>query len=226
MGGDPEARQRLIEEHGRLVWDIVNRFRGRGEDTADLFQVGCIGLLKAADRFDPAFGTQFSTFAVPTVMGEIRRHLRDHGPLRVSRRLKEVAGRAAQVRTGLTARLGREPTLEELAVATGVTADELVDAMEASIPPISLYEPLSDDDSAGLVLDRIPGRESDAEVLDHIALGQALRRLPPRQRLILELRFFAELTQATVAARLGISQAQVSRLEKQALALMRGQLEA
>jgi len=222
---DPEAGRRLLEQHSRLVWDIVNRFRGRGEELDDLYQVGCVGLLKAARRYDPRYGTRFSTFAVPTVMGEIRRHLRDRGPLRVSRRLKEVAGRASRARTELEAKLGREPTLQEVAAALDVSPDELVQALEASRPPLSLYEPWAPDEGGALVLDRIAVQEAEG-VLERVALRQALDRLPPRERQVLKLRFFEDLTQTEIAGRLGVSQGQVSRLERHALRLIREHLEA
>ncbi|HSW10634.1 MAG TPA: sigma-70 family RNA polymerase sigma factor [Bacillota bacterium] len=224
MSGDPGAAGRGVEEHIGLVWSIVNRFRGRGEDLEELFQVGCVGLLKAADRFDPSYGTEFSTYAVPMVLGEIRRFLRDAGPVRVGRRLQEVAARAAQARAMLIAREGREPSLEEIASEAGLSPAELAQAREATRPVLNLTAPASDEDGAAPWLDRI-AMKSDVDPADSIALRQALTQLPSRLRLIVELRFFSDCSQAAVARRLRLSQSQVSRLERQALLALKRDLE-
>ncbi|HCC33338.1 MAG TPA: RNA polymerase subunit sigma-70 [Clostridiales bacterium] len=225
MSGDPGAGDRGVEEHIGLVWSIVNRFRGRGEDLEELFQVGCVGLLKAAHRFDPSYGTQFSTYAVPMVLGEIRRFLRDAGPVRVGRRLQEVAGRAAQARATLVARAGREPSLAEIASEAGLSPAELAEAREATRPVLNLTAPASDEDGAALWLDRV-AMNSGVDPADSIALRQALTRLPSRLRRIVELRFFFDCSQAAVARRLRLSQSQVSRLERQALLALRRGLES
>jgi RNA polymerase sporulation-specific sigma factor len=224
LSGDPGAGGRGVEQHIRLVWSIVNRFRGRGEDLEELFQVGCVGLLKAADRFDPSFGTKFSTYAVPMVLGEIRRFLRDAGPVRIGRRLQAVAAHAEQARAALIARAGREPSLEEIALEAGVSPAELAEAWDATRPVLNLTAMASAEAGPAPWHDRVTPNPC-VDLTDSMALRQALTQLPSRLRLVIELRFFSDCTQAAVARRLGLSQSQVSRLERQALRALRRDLE-
>lgn len=238
LSGDQEARQRLIQSHLRLVWDIVRRFRASGENPEDLFQLGCLGLVKALDRFDPSYGTRFSTYAVPLIIGEIRRHLRDDGPVHVPRRAKEMVRRAWGAREELTKATGREPTAAEIAAAMGVEVTAVVEALEAVRRPVSLYR-TSGEDGAPYLLDQLAacGRPVSAaldgatsaageedEVWDRVALREALSRLDQRTRRLVLLRFFEDRTQADVGRLLGLSQVQISRLEKEALRRLQGML--
>ncbi|MCL6581482.1 MAG: SigB/SigF/SigG family RNA polymerase sigma factor [Firmicutes bacterium] len=240
LAGDPEARQKVIQSHLRLVWAIVHRFTGRGVDEEDLFQLGCLGLLKALDRYDPSYGTRFSTYAVPLVLGEIRRFLRHEGPLRVSRETRERARRALRVQEELTQASGRTPSVAEVAEVMGVDPAEVAEALEACRPPLSLYQEAGEEGEEGVYLiDRLaarddavaaaagrPGRGTPPEGpgLDAVALREAMSRLDERTRLLLHLRFFEDRTQAQVGEALGVSQVQVSRLEKQALMRLREML--
>jgi len=240
--GDQEARELVVQSHLRLVWDIVRRFRCRGEDPDDLFQLGCLGLVKALERYDPSYGTRFSTYAVPLVIGEIRRHLRDDGPIRVSRRVKELAQRALQVKEEMTKKAGREPTVGEIARAVGAEAAEVAECFEVTRPPLSLFGENVDRDGDALpLIDRLVAGEevaiaaaptaggapaAEETFVESVALREALSRLDERTRRLLLLRFFEDRTQAEVGERLGVSQVQVSRLERQALLRLRGILDS
>jgi RNA polymerase sporulation-specific sigma factor len=218
-GGDRAARQRLIAGNLRLVLSVIARFSNRGEPPDDLFQVGCIGLMKAVDNFDTGLDVRFSTYAVPMIVGELRRYLRDNSAIRVSRSLRDTAYRTIQTRERLTAENQREPDLDEIARAMGVDRREVVDALDAVSEPISLYEPIYSDGSDPLcVMDQVCDPDDNDETwLERIALGQAMERLAEREQKILKMRFFQGKTQTEVSAAIGISQAQVSRLEKTAL---------
>lgn len=217
--GDTAARDKLIEGNLRLVLSVIQRFSGRGENPDDLFQVGCIGLVKAIDNFDLSHEVRFSTYAVPMIIGEIRRHLRDYSPVRVSRSLRDLACKAMQKRAELMEKTGKEPTVGDIARAMGLKEEEVVFALEAVIEPVSLYEPVfHDDGDATYVIDQI--RDNTAEEgkwLDSIALQEGMERLSERERKILRLRYYACKTQMEVSQEIGISQAQVSRIEKSAL---------
>ena len=217
--GDEKAREALIAGNLRLVLSVVQKFAGRGESMDDLFQVGCIGLIKAIDAFDLKQGVQFSTYGVPMIAGELRRFLRDHSALRVSRSMRDTAYRVLQAREKLTARDGREPSVEELARELGLPRQEVVFAMDAVCEPMSLYEPVfSDGGESSTVMDQLGDpRNTDEHWLEQIALEEAIGRLTPREKRILALRFYDGRTQMEVAREVGISQAQVSRLEKNAI---------
>ncbi len=218
--GDKRAREELIAGNLRLVLSVVQRFAGRGESMDDLFQVGCIGLIKAIDAFDLSQNVQFSTYGVPMIAGELRRFLRDHSALRVSRSMRDTAYRVLQAKEKLTARDGREPSVEQLAAELGIPRQEVVFAMDAVCEPVSLYEPVfSDGGENATVMDQIGDtRNTDEHWLEQIALADAMRRLSPREKRILALRYYDGRTQVEVARALGISQAQISRLEKNAIA--------
>ncbi|WP_334110499.1 SigB/SigF/SigG family RNA polymerase sigma factor [Thermodesulfitimonas autotrophica] len=217
--GNAAAREALVRSNLRLVASIVQRFGGRDYEYEDLFQVGCIGLLKAIDRFDFRYGVKFSTYAVSAVIGEIRRFLRDDSPVRVSRSLKETAARANRVREALANRLGREPTLTEVAAAVGLPAEEVVAACEAAQLPASLQDIVYGEGSDAIRREeQIAGVTADENAwLQRIAVRDLLSRLPKKERQVLVWRFYEDMTQAEIAAQLGISQAQVSRIERQAL---------
>jgi len=221
--GDEEAREKLVVGNLRLVLSVIQRFSNRGEYVDDLFQVGCIGLMKAIDNFDLNQNVRFSTYAVPMIIGEIRRYLRDNNAVRVSRSLRDVAYRALQVRDALVNRHGREPTLGEIAEQMQLPRAEVVYALDAIQEPVSLFEPIYNDGGDPIyVMDQVSDdKASDTEWLKRIALEEALDKLPPRERRILQLRFFKGKTQMEVAEQIGISQAQVSRLEKAALRQLR-----
>lgn len=217
--GDRSAREKLIKGNLRLVLSVIQRFTNRGEYVDDLFQVGCIGLIKAIDNFDLAQNVKFSTYAVPMIIGEIRRYLRDNNPIRVSRSLRDTAYKAIQVREILVNKHSREPSVSEIAEELKMSREEIVFAMDAIQEPVSLFEPIYHD--AGdpiLVMDQIGDEKNhDANWLEKITIREALRKLNDREKLILTLRFFEGKTQMEVAEEIGISQAQVSRLEKAAL---------
>ena len=217
--GDKEAREKLVEENVGLVWCVVRRFYGRGTEAEDLFQIGSIGLLKAIDKFDLSYDVKFSTYAVPMISGEIKRFLRDDGMIKVSRSLKELAVRSLQTREKLTDRLGREPTLEELAGEMGVDKEEIVQAMEAGSEVESLYRPIHQKEGSEIrLLDKIEEKErKEDRILDRMVLKQLLETLEPKERQLIYLRYFAEKTQPDVGRIMGISQVQVSRLEKRIL---------
>lgn len=216
--GDMKAREELINGNLRLVLSVIQRFAGRGESPDDLFQVGCIGLIKAIDNFDITQPVRFSTYAVPMIQGELRRYIRDNSPVRVSRSMRDLAYRAMQAREKLTTENGKEPTVEEIAKEIGAERAEVVIALEAVSEPISLYEPVfSESGDTVYVLDQLGDHNDDDNWLDEISLKEAIRQLGNREKHILNLRFLRGKTQVEVAKEIGISQAQVSRLEKGAL---------
>lgn len=218
--GDQEARQQMIEGNLRLVLSVIQRFAGRGENMDDLFQVGCIGLVKAVDRFDSdQFEVRFSTYGVPLILGEVRRFLRDSSSLRVSRSMRDVAYRVLQTREQYTKEHQREPTLEEIAKLLELKREDVVFALDAISDPVSLYEPVySDGGDTVCVMDQVrDDKNTDDRWLEHLALQDAMDKLTERERHILQLRFFQGKTQMEVSAEVGISQAQVSRLEKGAI---------
>ncbi len=225
--GDAGARQSLIQGNLRLVLSVIQRFNNRGEPVDDLFQVGCVGLVKAIDNFDLEQKVRFSTYAVPMIVGEIRRYLRDNNPIRVSRSLRDTAYRALQTKDSLTHKHSQEPTLEEIADHLGIDVDEIVFALDAIQDPISLFEPVYQDGGDPIyVMDQISDdRQDNRRWMDEIAVREAMGRLDSRQQRILQLRFFRGQTQMEVAEEIGISQAQVSRLEKAALQRLRGFIE-
>ena len=223
--GDPDAREKLISGNLRLVLSVIQRFLNRGEDVDDLFQVGCIGLIKAIDNFDITQPVKFSTYAVPMIIGEIRRHLRDSSPIRVSRSLKDTAYRAMQAREKLTEKLGREPGVTEIAAEMQLPRQEVVMALEAIVDPISLYEPVfSDGGDTIYVMDQVADTVSDESWIQEMAIRDAMENLSEREKKIIRMRFFQGKTQIEVSGEIGISQAQVSRLEKGALRKVRSGL--
>lgn len=226
--GDDAARQDMICGNLRLVLSIIQRFSGRKENLDDLFQVGCIGLVKAVDHFDLSKDVMFSTYAVPMIVGEVRRYLRDNAAVRVSRSTRDLAYRALQAREELSAELQRDPTPDELASRLDVPRAQVVQAMEAIIEPISLYEPVYSEGGDSLyVIDQLSDTSrgsSDESWLENIALREAVSTLTPREQAIIQMRFFKDKTQMEIAGEIGISQAQVSRLEKGALEKLRKQL--
>lgn len=223
--GDLSAREQLISGNLRLVLSVIQRFTNRGENPDDLFQVGCIGLIKSIDNFDISQNVRFSTYAVPMIIGEIRRYLRDNNPIRVSRSMRDVAYRAMQVKEQLTNKCQREPTIEELAKAMELPKEEIVLALESIVEPVSLFEPVySDGGDTIYVMDQISDRSKDEDWLDEITLKEAIKKLSDREKKILSLRFFEGHTQMEVAEEIGISQAQVSRLEKGALSKIKRQI--
>ncbi|MBC7346099.1 MAG: RNA polymerase sporulation sigma factor SigG [Clostridia bacterium] len=221
--GDAGAREELIKGNLRLVLSVIQRFTNRGECVDDLFQVGCIGLMKAIDNFELEQNVRFSTYAVPMIIGEIRRYLRDNNPIRISRSLRDIAYKALQVRDALVSKYGREPTIAEIAEELKTNQEEIVFALDAIQEPVSLFEPIYHDGGDPiLVMDQIGDEKNeDGTWLEGIAVREALTKLNERERTILTLRFFDGKTQMEVAEEIGISQAQVSRLEKAALNHMR-----
>ena len=221
--GDTAAREKLIEGNLRLVLSVIQRFSGRGENPDDLFQVGCIGLLKAIANFDPTKEVRFSTYGVPMIAGEVRRYLRDNSAIRVSRSIRDVAYRVLQCKEALTLRLGREPTQEEIARGLELPLAAVNEALDAVCAPVSLYDPVYSDGGDPLtVMDQIRDtKNTEHQWMEHIALRDAFRALNQREKQILSLRFYDGKTQMEVANTLGISQAQVSRLEKGAISTMR-----
>ncbi len=219
QAGDREAREMLVEENSALVWSVAKRFMGRGTEPDDLFQLGCLGFLKAVDGFDLAYGTQFSTYAVPKIAGEIRRFLRDDGAVKVSRSLKEQAATIKSVRQRLTGALGREPTVNEISRQTGFSPEEIVMAETATAATESIQRETGEE---GFSLeDVLTDTESEERMLEKIALRQAISRLPEREATVIQLRYFHALTQDRVAKVLQVSQVQVSRIEKKALGTLR-----
>lgn len=221
--GDKAAREEFIQGNLRLVLSVIQRFNSRGEMADDLFQVGCIGLIKAIDNFDLSVGVKFSTYAVPMIIGEIRRYLRDNNSIRVSRSLRDTAYKALQVKEKLTAKNQREPGVEEIAKELGMEKEEIVFALDAIADPVSLYEPVYHDGGDAIyVMDQVKDEKSCDEIwLEQIGLKEAMKRLGEREKRILNLRFFQGRTQMEVADEIGISQAQVSRLEKSAIMHMK-----
>ena len=226
QAGDMEAREQLICGNLRLVLSVIQRFLGRGENVDDLFQVGCIGLIKAIDRFDLSQMVKFSTYGVPMIIGEVRRFLRDDKSIRVSRSMRDIAYRVMQAREHLMADSQREPTVEQIAKYLDIPREDVVMAMDAIVDPVSLYDPIySDADDTVCVMDQVKdSRNSDEHWLEHISLKDAIARLDDRQRNILVLRFCQGKTQMEVSVEIGISQAQVSRLEKGAIACIKREM--
>ena len=217
--GDKQASEQLVLDNAGLIWSVARRCWGRGVESEDLYQLGCVGFLKAIAGFDPAFGTQFSTYAVPKISGEIRRFLRDDGAVKVSRTLKERAARIKMERQHLTQKLGREPLLSELADTLALTYEEIASAENATADAESIQRPASED---GFSLEDVltEGNPED-RMLEHIALRQAIAQLPERERLVIDLRYYRGLTQDKTAGILGVSQVQISRIEKKALTTLR-----
>ena len=221
--GDVRAREKLIEGNLRLVLSVIQRFDKRGECPDDLFQVGCIGLMKAVNNFDPDKEVRFSTYGVPMIAGEVRRYLRDNSPIRVSRSIRDVAYRVLQCKEAQTLQLGREPTLEEIASELDLPSEEVSQALDAVCAPLSLHDPVYSDGGDPLtVMDQVRDTKNTEEGwMEHITLRNAFQSLGDREKQILSLRFYDGKTQMEVAQTLGISQAQVSRLEKGAIGAMR-----
>ena len=217
--GDREARERMICGNLRLVLSVIQKFMGRGESADDIFQVGCVGLIKAIDNFDPDMMVQFSSYGVPMIAGEVRRFLRDNSAIRVARSLRDTAYKVLKAREKLTGELTREPTVEEIAKELGLRREEVVTALDAVADPVSLYDPICSENGDDLVgMDQIGDtRNTDESWLNAIAIGEAIDRLSDREKRILALRFYEGKTQVEVAKEIGISQAQVSRLEKNAI---------
>ena len=222
--GDKTAREKLINGNLKLVLSVIQRFTGRGENLDDIFQIGCIGLIKSIDNFDITQNVRFSTYAVPMIIGEIRRYLRDNSPVRVSRSIKDVAYRAMKTKEQLIANLGREPTIDELAKELDIPRSEVVLALESIVEPLSLQEPVySDGGDTIYVLDQIGDNNDDKNWLDEISFREAIKNLGEREKKILQLRFIDGRTQMEVSKEIGISQAQVSRLEKNAIDRIKGE---
>ena len=226
QAGDKAAREQLVRHHNGLVWSAVRRLSRSGEDPEDLYQIGSMGLLKAIDRFDPSYQVQFSTYAVPLIVGEIRRYLRDQGQMRVARSLKSLITQIARTRQQLTGLLGREPSVYEIADGLGVSPAEVAAALDANRPLLHLEEQVGGDQRDPVYLqDRVAeSGGGEEEWVDTVMLQQSLDHLEPRLRRIMLLRFFADRTQAEIAEEVGVSQAQVSRLEQRALGIMRRML--
>ena len=223
--GDRKAREELVNGNLRLVLSVIQRFTQRGENLDDLIQVGCIGLIKSIDNFDISQNVRFSTYAVPMIIGEIRRYLRDNNAIRISRSVRDTAYRAMQVKERLTTEKLRDPTVEEIARELDLPKEEVVMALEAIVDPVSLYEPVySDGGDTIYVMDQVGDHNDDKNWLDEIALKEAIRSLSNREKRILNLRFFKGMTQVEVSNEIGISQAQVSRLEKGALDRIKKQI--
>ena len=221
--GDNAAREEFINGNLKLVLSVIRKFNNRGENVDDLFQVGCIGLIKAIDNFDLSQNVLFSTYAVPMIIGEIRRHLRDNNAIRVSRSLRDIAYKALQAKEALIVKLNRDPTIEEIAKEIEISKEEITHALDAIQEPVSLYEPTFNDGADSLYLmDQIKdNKNTDENWTEDIAISESLRKLNARERMIIKKRFFDGKTQMEVADEIGISQAQVSRLEKDALKNMR-----
>ncbi len=220
-----EARDEMIKGNLRLVLSVIQRFAGRGENPDDLFQVGCIGLIKAIDNFNCDKDVRFSTYGVPMIIGEIRRYLRDNNSIRVSRSIRDTAYKAMQIKEEFQRKTNREPTVDEIASALDISKESVVMALEAIVEPVSLYEPVySDGTDTIYVMDQIGDSNDEGNWLDEIAMKEAIRSLDKREKRILSLRFFKGRTQTEVAEEIGISQAQVSRLEKAALMKIKKEL--
>lgn len=224
--GDTVAREQYIRGNLRLVLSIIQRFSGNNENVDDLFQIGCIGLMKAIDNFDITQGVKFSTYAVPMIIGEIRRYLRDNNSIRVSRSLRDAAYKAIYAKEQLIKELNRDPTIAEISERTGLTPEEIHEAFDAIQTPVSLYEPVYKEGGDALyVMDQVCDKKNGEEAwVEEISLKEAMRRLPEREKMIIDLRFFHGKTQMEVAEEIHISQAQVSRLEKNALKSMKNYL--
>ena len=212
------AREKMIKGNLRLVLSVIQRFASRGENPDDLFQVGVIGLIKAIDNFDPTLDVRFSTYGVPMVCGELRRYLRDNNSIRVSRSMRDTAYHAMQAKEELTTKLGREPTVEEIAAKLNIPKEDVVLSLEAIVEPVSLYEPVfSEGNDTIYVMDQVGDKQDDNDWLEEIAIKEAIKNLSDREKRILSLRYYKGKTQMEVASEIGISQAQVSRIEKNAL---------
>ena len=224
--GEEEAREKLVEGNLRLVLSVIQRFSSRGENADDLFQVGCVGLIKAVDNFDVTQNVKFSTYGVPMIIGEIRRYLRDNSAIRVSRSMRDTAYRVLQAKEKLQRQSQREPTVEQIAQELDIPREEVVLAMDAVVDPVSLFEPVySDSGDAVCVMDQVRDtKNTDEDWLEHIALKEAMSHLSEREQHILALRFCDGKTQMEVSAEIGISQAQVSRLEKSAIQCIKKEL--
>ena len=223
QAGDQQATEKLVAENSGLIWSVAKRFMGRGAEPDDLYQLGCLGFLKAVEGFDTQYGTQFSTYAVPKIAGEIRRFLRDDGAVKVSRGLKEQALAIRSARNRLTGALGREPTIQEISRQTGFTPEEIALAEAATAATESIQRETGDE---GFSLENIlTDTESEERMVEKIALRQAIEGLPERERLVVRLRYFHGLTQQRVAKVMSVSQVQVSRIEKKALAMLRSLMQ-
>lgn len=223
--GDKDARDKLICGNLRLVLSVIQRFTSRGENPDDLFQVGCIGLIKAIDNFDPSHEVMFSTYGVPMISGEVKRFLRDNNAVRVSRSMRDTAYRAMQIKEQLTNENGKEPNITEIAKRMELPPEDVVIALESIVEPVSLYEPVfSDGDDTIYIMDQVKGGTTDGDWLEEIAMREAIRNLTDRERKILSMRFIDGKTQTEVAGEIGISQAQVSRLEKGAMSRIKAEL--
>ncbi len=217
--GDREAAEKLVTANSGLIWSVARRFFGRGVDSDDLYQLGCVGFLKAIAGYDESYGTQFSTYAVPKISGEIRRFLRDDGAVKVSRGIKERAALIRSARQSLEQKLGREPALSEVAAETGLTPEDIAVAETATGPAESLQREAGDD---GFTLEQIIGDDSETErVLERVSLREAIDQLPERERQVIALRYFHDMTQDAASRVLGVSQVQVSRLERRAIGRLR-----
>jgi len=225
QNGDEDAREQIVKSNLRLIWSVVQRFLNRGYEADDLFQIGSIGLLKAVDKFDMSFDVRFSTYAVPMIIGEIQRFIRDDGTVKVSRSLKETANKVRKTKDELSKTLGRQPTIKEIADKLQIQPEDVIFAQEASRAPTSIHETVFENDGDPITLMDQISDESQNKWFDKIALQEAVRNLNERERLIVYLRYFKDQTQSEVAERLGISQVQVSRLEKKILSLIKEQLE-
>lgn len=223
--GDKDARDKLICGNLRLVLSVIQRFTSRGENPDDLFQVGCIGLIKAIDNFDPSHEVMFSTYGVPMISGEVKRFLRDNNAVRVSRSMRDTAYRAMQIKEQLTNENGKEPNITEIAKRMELPPEDIVIALESIVEPVSLYEPVfSDGGDTIYIMDQVKGGTTDGDWLEEIAMREAIRDLTDRERRILSMRFIDGKTQTEVAGEIGISQAQVSRLEKGAMSRIKAEL--
>ncbi|MFS0722711.1 RNA polymerase sporulation sigma factor SigF [Paenibacillus sp. 1P07SE] len=222
--GDSGARDTLVNCNIRLVWSVVQRFINRGYEPEDLFQIGCIGLLKSVDKFDLSYDVKFSTYAVPMIIGEIQRFLRDDGTLKVSRSLKELANKVRKTRDELSRELGRMPTIKEVAQQLGISPEDVVLAQEANKPPTSIHETVFENDGDPITLMDQIADDSQDKWFEKLALSEAIEALSERERLIVYLRYYRDQTQSEVASRLGISQVQVSRLEKKILQSIKEQI--
>lgn len=220
--GDSAACEQLLEENSRLIWSVVRRFIGRGAEQEDLYQLGCIGFLKALKGFDQDYGTCFSTYAVPKIAGEMRRYLRDNGAVKVSRGIREQGYSVYKARSQLLDELGREPTLSELSSASGLSPEEITMADQAASPVVSLQADVGE----GIRLEQIlPGEDTEEAMLEQLSLHDAIANLPERERLVISLRYFHDLTQQQTARIVGVSQVQVSRIEKKAIESIRKAME-
>ena len=223
--GDKDARDKLICGNLRLVLSVIQRFTSRGENPDDLFQVGCIGLIKAIDNFDPSHEVMFSTYGVPMISGEVKRFLRDNNAVRVSRSMRDTAYRAMQIKEQLTNENGKEPNITEIAKRMELPPEDVVIALESIVEPVSLYAPVfSDGGDTIYIMDQVKGGTTDGDWLEEIAMREAIRDLTDRERKILSMRFIDGKTQTEVAGEIGISQAQVSRLEKGAMSRIKAEL--